>query len=261
MPKTKRKISGAVTKRGAKRAKRAAARIGVTSIRKQLLGIAETKAINGGTDWSPTIKQNEWHLYDKPSVINAHSENTCTNLLFLQEGAGSHNRNGDVVYGKSLHVKLMFRVPEAVLTGTTSASYSPVTKIRVVVFEGPRNLMTTASVMDSLVNPPTRFTDSEYLTTDLDNQRFRILRDNIITVNGVNQVWQGSVSDEYCWMPQLGLYETKIPLNKKYKYVAGTNQPERMIAIAVTGYNMNGISSGSLLGIIREAHTFYFKDV
>jgi len=229
------------------------------TVRKALLGLAETKRINAATIFT-TVLQNQANGVIA-SALNVNAANTTRNLTYTTEGAAPENRVGDKIYGQDIHLKMHFQMPDQVLVGVTNDAYTKSTAIRVIVFETDRDRMLTANHAVDLLAPPYLFGDTYKIMADLDNQRYRILKDHRLTMANPELVWQGQATDEYNWMPEQLFYETTVSLNKNITYSAGGNEPDRMVGVIWLAEQDHSVGNGIQLGVVRVSWTFTFKDV
>lgn len=228
-------------------------------VKKALLGLSETKVINAATVFTAVLSNQANGVV--ASAINANASNTTRNLTYVVEGASPENRIGDKIYAQDLHLKMHFQIPEAVLTGVTNDAYTKSTAVRIIVFETDRDRMLSANYSTDLLAPGFLFSDAQKIMCDLDKQRYRILKDHRIVLSNPELIWQGQVTDEYNWMPEIGFYETKVKLNKVLDYVGGGNEPHKMIGVIWLAQNDNSLGNGTVLGNVRVSWTFRFKDM
>ncbi|AXH75477.1 MAG: putative capsid protein [Cressdnaviricota sp.] len=229
------------------------------TVRKALLGLAETKRINGATIFT-TVLQNQQNGVIA-SALNVNASNTTRNLTYTSEGTAPENRVGDKIYGKDIHLKMHFQMPDTVAIGITNDAYTKTTAIRVIVFETDRDRMLNANYSTDLLAPPYLFADTQKIMADLDNQRYRILKDHRLSMANPELVWQGQLTDEYNWMPEQLMYETTVSLNKNITYSAGGNEPDRMVGVIWLAQQDQSLGNGVALGVVRVSWTFTFKDV
>lgn len=259
--------------KAAKKRKTTKGRVSKASIRKALLGVSETKMINmnsatsSATDissYSETLRHNDISgasVHLSSGGVFSTDANT-SNLLYTQQGSDGWMRHGDEIYVQSIKLDVQMQVPETVLVGTTSDAYPTKVLYRIIVGMGPKSKVGTGTwyntVFNAIQNPGN---DYNKMSSIPDNVTYRILYDKVFTERVDNIVYQGSVTDEYNWMPTIIKWNKTFNLNRKFKYTDNDNYTNERMFILFAGYNDNSLAAGTTLGKIRVATQMKFKDV
>lgn len=248
----------------AKRAKsRVSARFSTKRlIKKTLMNMTETKAINGITDYLDLYhnKIPAAAIDVKPVVTGQ----TLRNLTFSTLGDDSKSRDGASIYAKGIDMNIHIQVPDNYAFAEATRWYTDNFMGRLVVYEVDHSLAydVAETVEKKLFTPLNLVADANLLLTELNHTDFRILSDTMINSNNTAMtITGGNVNGGYQHVgPHQIVVKKSISLNKNVTYV-DAHTPNKKVGMVFIGYSGKNMLNTDLIGKYRVSWKFTWKDI